>query len=178
MALTVTAQRARLERMVQWQEAPALTAAEVDDLLAYARKFDVNGIEPDPYTEWAAGAAVSSGTRRTPTVRNGFVYQAVGSGTTGSTEPVWPTVIGQTVTSGSVTWRCEAAAPWIPTFDLRAAAAEGWQWKAGKVASQFDAQAGSASAKRSQVFEMCMANARAYRTSGGIGLAVVGSSLL
>lgn len=41
-----------------------------------------------------------------PTVANvtGLVYTASGSGTTGATEPTWPTVIGQTVNDNGITW--------------------------------------------------------------------------
>lgn len=177
MTIAVSVQRARLERMVQWQAEPALTLAEVDDLLAYARQFDANGVEPDQYTEWTASAAVSSGTRRTPVRRNGYVYQVVTPGTTGASEPAWPTTLNATISDNGVVWRCQEVAAWDPTFDLRAAAAEGWEWKAAKVAARFDATAGTASAKRSQVFEMCMAKAKSYR-SRGIGVTVVGSSMI
>lgn len=45
-----------------------------------------------------------------PTVANGFSYEATTVGTSGSKEPRWPTIIGNTVTDGSVTWSCRAAA--------------------------------------------------------------------
>lgn len=39
---------------------------------------------------------------------NGFVYKCIIAGTThASVEPTWPLVIGNTVTDGTVTWRCE-----------------------------------------------------------------------
>ena len=40
---------------------------------------------------------------------NGFIYECTVAGTSHATDPpAWPTVIGQTVTDGTVTWRCES----------------------------------------------------------------------
>lgn len=46
-----------------------------------------------------------------PAVPEGLVYRAVqtGLGTTASTEPTWPLVLGQTVVDGTVTWEAVAA---------------------------------------------------------------------
>jgi parallel beta-helix repeat protein len=38
---------------------------------------------------------------------NGCEYRATVSGTSGSTEPLWPASVGQKVVDGSVTWLCE-----------------------------------------------------------------------
>ena len=46
-----------------------------------------------------------------PTVLNGYVYQASTAGTTGTTEPTWPSTIGGTVTDGTVTWTCAYLQP-------------------------------------------------------------------
>ena len=48
-----------------------------------------------------------------PTVLNGYVYHASIAGTTGATEPVWPTTIGNTVTDGGVTWTCAYLQPHV-----------------------------------------------------------------
>lgn len=54
---------------------------------------------------WAATTAKVHGAIVKPTAgRNGFVYKAVTSGTTGGAEPTWPTVAGNCVTDGTVTW--------------------------------------------------------------------------
>lgn len=44
------------------------------------------------------------------TVDNGYRYKCTVAGTTGGTEPTWPTTIGNTVADGSVTWTCVAIA--------------------------------------------------------------------
>ncbi len=47
------------------------------------------------------------------------------------------------------------AAGYKLTWDLNRAAAEGWRWKAGKVAGAFDFNADGASFNRSQVLTQC-----------------------
>ncbi len=62
------------------------------------------------FPQWMQSYAYSPGDRCRPTTPNGFYYVAVSvssvGGTSGSTEPNWPTVTGQTVVDGDVTWRC------------------------------------------------------------------------
>lgn len=56
---------------------------------------------------WAAGqSVVRKNSWVAPRPRNGYVYQAQNDGASATTPPVWPTAIGETVTDGSVTWRC------------------------------------------------------------------------
>lgn len=52
---------------------------------------------------WVASTAYSVGDLVIPTTPNGHIYKATVAGTSGSTEPTWPTD-GTTVTDGSVTW--------------------------------------------------------------------------
>lgn len=53
---------------------------------------------------WAASTAYAVGDVVFPTSSNGFVYECVTAGTSGSSEPTWPTTLGQQVTDGTVTW--------------------------------------------------------------------------
>lgn len=160
--------RARLERMVQADVAPVLTSAEVDDLLLLARRQDANGYTP--YDIWAASTIYTTQQYRIPVVSNGHVYIVTTAGTSGSSEPTWPTTGGGTVTDGSVVWTEQGQYLYTPTYDLRAAAAMGWEWKAGKVVPQYDVAAGGGTNfLRSQQFKHCMEMAKRFRT-GGIGV--------
>lgn len=51
---------------------------------------------------------------------------------------------------------------WTPTFDLNAAAAEGWRWKAGKQAPVHDISTDDQSARRAQIYEHCLLMADRY----------------
>jgi len=59
-------------------------------------------------TAWAASTAYSAGDVVHPTTLNGYVYECTTAGTSGTTEPTWPTTPGDTVTDGGVTWTCRA----------------------------------------------------------------------
>ena len=51
---------------------------------------------------FAAEALLSIGARVHPATPNGYIYEAASSGTLGLTEPVWPVIEGESVTSGEV----------------------------------------------------------------------------
>ena len=57
-------------------------------------------------TSRANSTAYTVGDVVRPATGNGFVYQATSAGTTGGSIPTYPTVIGQTVADGGVTWVC------------------------------------------------------------------------
>lgn len=62
-------------------------------------------------TDWAVGTAYVAGDVRKPTSThlNGFCYMCDTAGTShASVEPTWPTILGTTVTDGTVVWRCHA----------------------------------------------------------------------
>lgn len=58
------------------------------------------------FAAWTAGVPIYAGELRSPTTGNGFYYQANGAGTTGITEPTWPTTNGSTVSDNGITWTC------------------------------------------------------------------------
>lgn len=57
-------------------------------------------------TQRANSTAYTVGDVVRPATGNGFVYQATTAGTTAGSIPTYPTVIGQTVADGGVTWTC------------------------------------------------------------------------
>lgn len=59
------------------------------------------------HLQWAASTIHEVGDRRIPTTIGALWYVCTQSGTTGTVEPTWPTIIGNTVTDGTVVWRCE-----------------------------------------------------------------------
>jgi len=56
---------------------------------------------------WSATTAKSANDRVRTSAANGYRYKATVGGTTGSSEPTWPTTLGNTVVDGTVTWVCE-----------------------------------------------------------------------
>jgi hypothetical protein len=73
---------------------------------------------------WQRGGTVPANTTVRPHAPNGFQFNTVLGGQSGSAEPTWPAIIGQTVTDGSVVWVCEA----IDTTSL-SATAQSAQWR-------------------------------------------------
>ncbi|MGW5259688.1 hypothetical protein ACWEQG_01855 [Microbispora sp. NPDC004025] len=57
-------------------------------------------------TQRANSTAYTVGDVVRPASANGYVYQCIVAGTSGGSVPTYPTVIGQTVTDGGVTWAC------------------------------------------------------------------------
>jgi hypothetical protein len=57
-------------------------------------------------TSWANSTVYAAQKVVRPTVGNGYVYMCVVDGTSGGSEPTWPTTIGDTVTDGTTKWVC------------------------------------------------------------------------
>ena len=64
--------------------------------------------EPATISNWTAGETIGAEWATVPTAANqtGLFYQSTSGGITGSTEPIWPTMVGGTVTDNTVTWTC------------------------------------------------------------------------
>jgi hypothetical protein len=56
---------------------------------------------------WEADTAYILDDDVTPVIVNGFRYVCTSAGTTGSVEPTWPMIIGNTVNDGGVEWTCD-----------------------------------------------------------------------
>ncbi|MBF0164835.1 MAG: hypothetical protein HQM01_10110 [Magnetococcales bacterium] len=64
----------------------------------------ISSKDGDEAATWTSTTACATGVYRVPTISNGHYYKCVTGGTTGATQPTWPTA-GGTVTDGGVTWR-------------------------------------------------------------------------
>lgn len=82
------------------------------DRVATSNKQAVCSAQPTTFYEavdpnaWVASTPYSLGAAARPTTRNGFVYEVTTAGTSGASEPAWPTTAGSTVVDGTVTWTC------------------------------------------------------------------------
>ena len=133
---TYTDALTELQDMVQSSVEPTLTTAELGRLLRYAATKDEDGNEPDAWPSWTAATAYPLNYRVVPATRNGYVYIVTTAGTSGGSSPSFGTTIAGTTTDNTVTWTCEATAPWTPTYSLaglQRAAFEGWQRKFAKL---------------------------------------------
>lgn len=68
------------------------------------------------YSTWASATNYAIGNRRIPTVVNGYYYEvSADAGSSGGTEPTWPTTIGDTVVDSGITWVCRGRYNNFPT---------------------------------------------------------------
>lgn len=65
-------------------------------------------------TTWQPNTAYTEFQYVRPTVDNGLMYRCTQDGTSGATEPVWPTVIGGIRTDGTVKWTTVAQTERVP----------------------------------------------------------------
>jgi hypothetical protein len=63
-------------------------------------------IDNTPPSVWTASTAYSVGAKVSPTTANGYYYECTTAGTSGTTQPSWPTTEGATVQDGTVVWTC------------------------------------------------------------------------
>lgn len=177
--MTTAQALADLQRMVAWTKDPVLSSDDMARLLEIAKIVDAYGNPPDAYTEWTASTAVSSAQTRVPVRRNGFVYRVSSPGTTGATEPIWPTTIGATVADGTAAWECYAAAPWRWTWDLASAASTGWTWKAAAAAQDVTFQADGSYIFASDLIKNCQRMADLYgkQALGSVGSVTIAAPM-
>lgn len=68
-------------------------------------------------SKWKASTARALDFIGYPSKPNGYAYKVTTAGTSGTTEPTWPTTISQTVSDGSIVWTCSAAISMAPPFE-------------------------------------------------------------
>jgi len=123
MPLTLADAREAVKTNCQAALDPVLTDAEVEAILTAT----VRG------AAWAAGTAHAVGAVVLPTTATGRAYRVVTGGTSGASEPTWPTASFAVVTSGTVTYQ-EAGPTDGERYDVRRATWEAYQLKLAKIA--------------------------------------------
>ena len=69
--------------------------------------------------KWQAGYNYAIGDLSMPTIPNGYCYEVTAdSGSSGLSEPLWPTTINATVSDGGLTWKCKSAFSFEQFFKL------------------------------------------------------------
>lgn len=102
----------------KWKETTARTGADEAPLLlleiTHADLAEpvrvVNDTDDFPYGVaklWKPAIAYAVNDIVIPNAYNGRYYKCTVAGTSGATEPTWPTTLTQTVADGTATWRCE-----------------------------------------------------------------------
>lgn len=134
----------RLARMVAMDEEPVLYDPDLLRLLDKHKRGTV----------WAVSTAYAFGVRVVPATRNGRRYVAAVAGTSGATEPDWPTTDFARIKDGTVTWE-EEGLDWTDGYDLLAAAHEAWLEKAAIAASAHRFSDGGLTLDRQQLIEHC-----------------------
>lgn len=78
---------------------PPTQNTTAEELLRVAMSFSTNS--QDIFPVWPQSTLLILNDVYLPTIPNGHKYQVTTAGTTGSTEPAWPTTVGGTVASGT-----------------------------------------------------------------------------
>lgn len=102
-------------------------------------------------TTWSSNKAFKHGQLIFPTVRTGHVYRVKIAGTTGATEPTWPTFDGNTVVDGTVTFEEFGAYP-HSIYNVTEAAKQCWQMKMAKASEYFS---GGRRGNENQIYDHC-----------------------
>lgn len=154
----------QLKSMVAATVDPVLSNDEIDTLLAkfaYATTF----------ATWAATTAYAVGDTVIPSPRNGHYYKVTVAGTSGAAQPTFPTTHLGTVVDATVTW---AEVTTTPAYNLNRAAAEGWRWKAAKVANRYTMSDATQRLNRSDLIKHCLLMAKQYAAKSITSIPVTG----
>ncbi len=69
-------------------------------------------------SKWKAETARAIDFIGYPAKPNGYAYKVTTAGISGTTEPLWPKTLTNTVTDGTIVWTCEAELPLVPPFEI------------------------------------------------------------
>lgn len=141
----------RLEGMCAHDQEPALSEAELVEILDRSRVVDRAGYPIEDVRLWEPETTFKVGAIIVPTIRNGHAYICVTAGESGETEPQWDAV----VSDGTVEWEQHDQNWWVPTYDLNYAAYEAWGLKAAKAASRISFSTEGATFNRDQYLANC-----------------------
>lgn len=91
----------------------AWTALNTDAYQATPPGYSYAGGSFTSVPDWVADTVQNVGDYVKPTTENGYIYEAVAVAgdqkTHATTEPVWPTTLGDEIVDDQVTWRCRGA---------------------------------------------------------------------
>lgn len=155
--------RRRLKRLVEADTEPRITDEEIDDLLVQNARLDRFGVKAEPIQPYRPGMKVEVGDTIVPLNDNGHKYTVTVAGTTGASEPTWPTTSAGTVSSNSVTYTEAGETTWERAYDLFGAAADGWDLKASRVVHYFQFMTDGSRFFKEQVFDHIKERAEYYR---------------
>lgn len=153
-----------IARVSLWCDATSYPEVSTTDIGTVVDQFD-------RFASWAASTAYAVGDRIVPTTPNGRVYEARRAGTSGTTEPDWPTAPwtqyqGWCYSDGpsdpQLLW-VDAGPANVERYDVRSAARQVWLIKASRVVGEIDAKDGSADVKLSQLRAHCLEQAEKFR---------------
>lgn len=153
-----------IARVSLWADTLSYPEVSSDDIGTVVDQFS-------RFTTWAASTAYAVGDRVVGTTPNGRVYECRRAGTSGATEPDWPTApynqyIGWPTTDGSsnpdLMWVDYGPAQ-VERYDVRSATRQVWLIKASRVTSEIDSKDGAMDVKLSQLRTHCLQQAEKFR---------------
>lgn len=158
MPLTRTESLDRLAWMVASDSFPQLDTTALQQLIDDHARWEL----------WTASSSYEVGDIIVPTVRNGRLYQVIIAGTSGTTEPLFPTlasnnfyIIVDGTSDPQLTWRDIGPAN-NERYDLRSSARQGWLRKASAVTTMIDSKDGQVDVKMSALHDHCIAQANRF----------------
>lgn len=155
--------RALLAVLLQTTVEPTLTSTEIDYLVKQAKRRDSDNNNPEQRTEWTALTVYALNAEKVPVTRNGYYYKVTTAGTSGATEPTWPTTAAATVTDGSVVWTNTGGSVWTPTWSVNGSVALGWEMKAARVPTMVTFSSGTQKINRAELIANFLMLAETWR---------------